>query len=220
MWRRSAADAVTEPEAKAVLAAHGIAVPRGVLLAPGEAPRLDGLRGPFALKVVAPELSHKSDAGGVALRLADAAAVAAARDAMAARPAIRAAQVRGFLVEEMAPPGHELVVGGTRDSKFGPVIMLGLGGIFVEVFQDVAFRLCPIRAHEAREMLAELRSVAVLRGARGGVVADEEAIIATLLAVSALMMQRADIAELDINPLIVGAKGAVAADARIVQVPA
>ena len=196
-------------------------MPRGVLLAPAEdpAPRLAGLRPPFALKAVSPRLLHKSDAGGVALRLADAAAVAAARDAMAARPAIIAAQPTGYLAEEMAPPGHELVIGGTRDAKFGPVIMLGLGGIFVEVFQDVAFRLCPITPREARDMLAELRSLPVLRGARGGVVAHEAAIVATLLAVGGqdgLLLRRPDIAELDINPLIVGAEGAVAADARVI----
>lgn len=206
-----------EPQAKALLAAHGIAVPRGLVLAPDAVPDLTGLRPPFALKVIAPSLSHKSDAGGVALRLADAAAVLAARDAMLGRPAIRAAQPSGFLLEEMAPPGHELVIGATRDPKFGPVVMLGLGGIFVEIFQDVAFRLCPLRRHEARDMLAELRALPVLRGARGGVVADEAAIIETVLAVDRLLMQRPDIAELDINPLIVGPHGAVAVDARIVE---
>jgi len=212
--------ALSEPEAKRLLAAHGIAVPRGVLLAPGEDPaaRLAGLAAPFALKVVAAGLLHKSDAGGVRLRLPDAASVAAARDAMATAPAIARHAVEGFLVEEMATPGHELVIGGTRDEKFGPVIMLGLGGIFVEVFQDVVFRLCPIRRHEARDMLATLRSLPVLRGARGGVVADEDAIVEVLLRVGGadgLLMRRPDIAELDINPLIVGARGAVAADARI-----
>jgi len=212
--------ALSEPEAKRLLAAHGIAVPRGVLLAPGEdpAPRLSGLAAPFALKVVAAGLLHKSDAGGVRLRLPDAASVVAARDVMASSPAIARHAVAGFLVEEMAPAGHELVVGGTRDEKFGPVIMLGLGGIFVEVFQDVVFRLCPIRRDEARDMLASLRSLPVLRGARGGAVADEDAIVDVLLRVGGaegLLMRRPDIAELDINPLIVGAAGAVAADARI-----
>lgn len=213
--------ALSEPEAKRLLAEHGIAVPRGVLLAPGEDPatRLATLAAPFALKVVASGLLHKSDAGGVRLRLGDAGAVAAARDAMVASPDITRHAIEGFLVEEMAPPGHELVVGGTHDQKFGPVIMLGLGGIFVEVFQDVVFRLCPIRRHEARDMLASLRSLPVLRGARGGVVADEDAIVEALLRVGGadgLLMRRPDIAELDINPLIVGARGAVAADARVV----
>ena len=212
--------ALSEPEAKQLLAAHGIAVPRAVLLAPGEDPatRLSRLSAPFALKVVAAGLLHKSDAGGVKLRLGDADAVAAARDAMTASPAIARHAIEGFLVEEMAPPGHELVIGGTRDQKFGPVIMLGLGGIFVEVFQDIVFRLCPIRRHEARDMLASLRSLPVLRGARGGVVADEDAMLDVLLRVGGadgLLMQRPDIMELDINPLIVGARGAVAADARI-----
>lgn len=213
--------ALDEAAAKAVLAAYGIAVPHSVVLAPLDdpAPALIGLSPPFALKVMAPRLLHKSDAGGVRLHLADAAAVRAARDAMMALPAIIAHAPEGFLLEEMAPAGHELVVGGAVDARFGPVVMLGLGGVFVEIFEDVAFRLCPIRRHEARDMLKELRSRPVLRGARGGVVADEDAILDVLLRVGdedGLMMQLAsEIRELDINPLIASAAGAVAADARI-----
>lgn len=212
--------ALTEPEAKRRLTAYGIAVPRGVLIGRDEdpAPALAALRGPFALKLVSPAILHKSDVGGVALRLTDAAAVRAARNAMLSAPGIAGHPIEGFLVEEMAPPGHELVIGGTNDAKFGPVIMLGLGGIFVEVFADVAFRLCPIRPREAREMLTELRSLPVLRGARGGVVANEAAILEVLLRIGGeqgLLTHGTDIAELDINPLIVSATGAVAADARI-----
>ncbi len=213
--------ALDEAAAKQVLAAYGIAVPRSVVVTPlgDPAPALGDLASPYALKVMAPGILHKSDVGGVRLRLMDAAAVREARDAMLALPAIASQAPDGFLVEEMMPPGHELVVGGTVDSRFGPVVMLGLGGIFVEIFGDVAFRLCPVRPHEARDMLDELRSLPVLRGVRGGMVADENAILEVLLRVGGeggLMMELAGaIRELDINPLIASTSRAVAADARI-----
>jgi len=213
--------ALDEAAAKQVLARYGIAVPRSVVIgAEGDlAAALAGFSPPFVLKVMAPTLLHKSDAGGVALRLPDAAAVAAARDAMLASPAIAIHAPRHFLVEEMAPPGHELVIGGMIDPRFGPVVMLGLGGIFVEVFSDIVFRICPIRRHEARGMIDALKSAPILRGARGGAAADEDAICDVLMRVGGkqgLLMDRAgDLAELDINPLIVSASGAVAVDARI-----
>ncbi|MGG5810001.1 acetate--CoA ligase family protein [Falsiroseomonas sp. CW058] len=214
-------DALDEAAAKRLLAAHGIAVPRSAVISAGGDPAaaLAGLSPPFALKVMAPGLLHKSDAGGVRLRLPDAAAVRAARDAMLASPVIAAHAPQAFLVEEMAPPGHEVVVGGMVDARFGPVVMLGLGGIFVEVFADIAFRICPIRRHEARDMLEELKALPVLRGARGGVAADEDAICDVLLRLGGAGGLMADpalgIREIDINPLIVSAAGAVAADARI-----
>ena len=176
--------------------------------------RLDAVRPPFALKVVAAGIVHKSEAGGVALGLGDAAAVERARAAMLRRPGLAAAT--GFYVEEMAPAGHELAHGALREAGFGPVVMLGLGGIFVEILGDLSFRLAPLAREDAVAMLGELRALPVLRGARGGIVADEAAIVAALLQVSELVMQTPEIAELDINPLIVSAAGAVAADARIV----
>jgi acyl-CoA synthetase (NDP forming) len=207
---------LAEPAAKRLLAEAGLAVPKSALLGAGEAAalRLAGLVPPFALKVVAPGLAHKSEAGGVALGLTDAAAVERVRAAMQRRPGLAAAS--GFLVEEMAPSGHELVIGARREAGFGPVVMLGLGGVFVEILGDVSFRLAPLQPHDARDMLGELRALAVLRGARGGIVADARAIVAALLRVSELVWARPDIAELDINPLIVSAAGAVAADARVV----
>jgi acyl-CoA synthetase (NDP forming) len=211
--------ALAEPAAKRLLAAVGIAVPRSAEFGGDEpvAARLAGLRRPFALKAVAPGLLHKSDVGGVALALADDAAVEAARAAMLRRPELAGASA--FLVEEMAPPGHELVIGARRDPAFGPVVMLGLGGVFVEILGDVSFRLAPLTAQDVREMLAELRALPVLRGARGGVVADEPAIVDAVLRLAGptgLMLARPDIVELDINPLIVSAEGAVAVDARVI----
>src|SRR5690606_22983081 len=114
--------------------------------------------------------------GGVRVGLADAAEVQAAIEAMRARPAIASARLDGFLVEEMAPAGQEIVVGGLRDPQFGPLVMVGLGGIFVEVLGDVAFRICPIGRTDALEMLAELKGAALLEGARGRAPVSREAL--------------------------------------------
>ena len=212
-----------EPSAKRALSAHGIAVPRGVIVAPGERAALEGLAPPFAAKLVSPDASHKSDVGGVRLGLADAAAAQAAvreLESLAARQGLR---LDGVLVEEMAPAGAELVVGGVVDARFGPVLMLGLGGVFVEIFADTAFRVCPVSRRDAEDMIDALRAAPLLRGARGRERLDEASIVATLVAVGGeeglLVRLENEIAELDINPLIVSARGALACDARIVLAP-
>ena len=139
---------------------------------------------------------------------------------MRALPAISSARVEGFLVEEMAPAGHEVVVGGLRDPQFGPLVMVGLGGIFVEVLADVAFRICPITRIDAEEMLDELKGAAILRGVRGQKPASREAIIDVLMRMGGedglMMKHQADILEADVNPLIVSETGAVAVDARFI----
>ena len=120
----------------------------------------------------------------------------------------------------MAPAGLEVVVGGLRDPQFGPLVMVGLGGIFVELLADVSFRICPIAQLDAKEMLDELKGAALFRGARGGKPVSREAIVDVLLKVGGegglLMTHGEDIAEADINPLIVSESGAVAVDARFV----
>jgi acetate---CoA ligase (ADP-forming) subunit beta len=215
--RRAALD---EPAAKRVLATYGLAVPRGVTVRPGEPPALDGLSGPFAAKLISPDASHKSDVGGVRLGLPDAAAAAAAVREMEALARARGLALDGVLIEQMAPPGVELVIGGLIDARFGPVVMLGLGGVFVEIFGDTAFRVCPIDRLDALGMIDELRGAALLRGARGRTPVDESRIVHALLAVGGerglLVENEGEIAELDINPLIVSASAAVACDARIV----
>ena len=217
--RRAALD---ELVGKQLLASFGVAVPKSAVAknADDAAKAVAGLQPPFALKVMSPDILHKSDAGGVRIGLRSAAEVAQAIEEMAAAPQIKAARVDGWLIEEMAPAGQEVVVGAVRDPDFGPLIMVGLGGIFVEVLADVAFRICPITRLDAVEMLDELKGAALLDGARGRVRASREAIIDVLLKVggeSGLLMQHADdFREADINPLIVSANGAVAVDARFV----
>lgn len=216
--------ALDERAGKALLAAYGVAVPRSVVV-PGAAEAaaaLAQLNFPVVVKVMSPDILHKSDAGGVRVGLESAAAVEQAIRVMMREPAIAAARVDGFLVEEMAPPGQEIVVGGVRDPHFGPLLMVGVGGVFVEILADVSFRICPISRIDAEEMLDELKGAALLRGARGRKPVDRAAIIDVLLKIGgpdALLMTHADhIAEADINPLIVSEEGAVAVDARFVLV--
>jgi acyl-CoA synthetase (NDP forming) len=139
---------------------------------------------------------------------------------MASLPAINNARIDGYLIEEMAPAGQEIVVGAVRDPDFGPMVMVGLGGIFVEVLADVAFRICPITRLDAEEMLDDLKGAAVLKGARGRKPVSRDAIIDVLLKVGGedgLLMRHADdFKEADINPLIVSETGAVAVDARFI----
>jgi acyl-CoA synthetase (NDP forming) len=220
--RAAGRNALTEAEGKALLAQYGVAVPKtAVVKSAAEVENALGtLRFPVVVKVVSAEILHKSDAGGVRVNLASAAEVRDAIAAMAALPKIKAAHVEGWLVEEMAPAGQEVVIGGLRDPDFGPLVMVGLGGIFVEVLADVAFRICPIERVDAEEMIDELKGAAILKGARGRDAVSRDAIVDALLKVGGpegLLMQHADaIAEADINPLIVSRDGAVAVDARFI----
>ena len=212
---------LTEVEGKALLAEYGIDVPRARMAAGAEdaASAVTDLDGPFVVKVVSSDILHKSDGGGVAVGLADGSAVAAAIREMACRPAIAAASVEGYLVEEMAPPGREIVIGGIRDRQFGPMVMVGLGGIFVEVLADVSFRLCPIERAEAAAMLDELKGAALLDGARGSAPVSRDTIVDALMKIGGkhgLFLREDTIAEIDLNPIIVSAASAVAVDARVI----
>lgn len=214
--------ALDERAGKRLLAEYGIPVPQSIIV-PGAVEvsgALARLKPPFAVKVVSPDILHKSDAGGVKVNLRSAAEAEEAIRAMTEQPAIAAARVDGFLIEEMAPPGQEMVVGGVKDAQFGPLVMVGLGGVFVEILADVAFRICPITRLDAEEMIDELKGAAILKGARGRKPASRAAILDVLLKFGSkdgLLMRHADdIKEADINPLIVSETGAVAVDARFV----
>lgn len=218
--RKQGRAALDEGAGKQLLAAYGIAVPKAIIVS--GAADVDAafkrLKPPMVVKVMSPDILHKSDAGGVKVGVGSPEEAAAAIKAMMATPAIGAARINGFLVEEMAPAGQEMVIGGVRDPQFGPLVMVGLGGIFVEVLADVAFRICPIERHDAEEMLDELKGAAILKGARGGKPVSREAIVDALLRIGGeggLLIRHADdISEADINPLIVSEEGAVAVDAR------
>ncbi|OGA23093.1 MAG: hypothetical protein A3I02_02300, partial [Betaproteobacteria bacterium RIFCSPLOWO2_02_FULL_67_26] len=217
--RRAALD---ELAGKALLAGFGLTVPKSLLIqgAAEAAAACEKLKAPLALKVVSPDILHKSDAGGVRVGLKNAGEVEESVRAMMKLPAIESARIDGFLLEEMAPAGQEVVIGGLNDPQFGPLVMVGLGGVFVEVLADVSFRICPITRVDAGEMLDELKGAALLRGTRGRKPASREAIVDALLKVGGegglLMTHAPDIAEADINPLIVSEHGAVAVDARFI----
>lgn len=214
--------ALDELAGKQLLAGYGVAVPRSVTIqdAAAAAEALANLKPPYAAKVMSPDILHKSDAGGVKTGLQNAGEVERAVRTMMKEPQIADARIDGFLVEEMAPAGQEIVVGGLRDPQFGPLLMVGLGGVFVEVLADVSFRICPVTRQDAEEMLDELKSAALLKGTRGRKPASRQAILDVLLKIggeSGLLMTHADaIREADINPLIVSEHGAVAVDARFI----
>ena len=211
-----------ESSGKRLLAAFGVAVPQSIVVQADEAldARLAALAPPFVVKVMSAHILHKSDVGGVRVRLQNAAEVRAAIESMRSNPAIARHALDGFLVEEMAPAGQELVIGGLHDPQFGPLVMVGLGGIFVEVLQDVAFRICPIARIDALEMLDELKGKAVLDGVRGQRPVSREAIADVLLRIGGpaglLVTLAADIKEADLNPVICSEHAAVAVDARFI----
>lgn len=174
---------------------------------------------PVVLKISSPDILHKSDVGGVVVNVADDAALVDAYETLIERIKRRVpgAVLRGVYLQAMAPKGRELIVGIDRDATFGPMLMVGLGGVYVEVMKDVTFRLCPVTPRQAREMLSELRGYALLRGVRGEAAADIEAAAEIISAVSWLAVLLPEVLELDINPVIVGDRGAgaLAADVRI-----
>ncbi len=211
---------LSEVEAKDVLADAGVPVVRARLARTRDeavaAAREMGF--PAVLKVVSNEITHKSDVGGVRLNLGDDAAVAAAYDAImaAAKAAMPGAHIDGVSVQKMAAPGVEVIVGVNADPQFGPVLMFGLGGVLVEVLEDVAFRIVPIEPRDARQMVREIKGFKLLEGFRGQPPSDVPALEQLLLKVSAFVDAHPDVAELDLNPVFAYPDGAIAVDARIV----
>jgi len=173
---------------------------------------------PIVLKIVSPQVLHKSDAGGVVVGVNDEKGIREGYQKIVAniKKNVPTAVIEGILVQEMAPKGTEIIIGSTVDPTFGPTIMFGLGGIFVEILKDVSFRLAPISKEDAWEMIDEIKAKKMLDGPRGTAKADKEAIVATLLSVSKMLMECPEIKELDMNPLLVYEKGARAVDARII----
>jgi acetate---CoA ligase (ADP-forming) len=210
-----------EDQALAVLAAYGMPTPNHQLCRTADeaAAFADAVGYPVVLRVVSPQIIHKSEVQGIALDLADAAAVRGAFDQMRRRLAQRAprAEIRGMLVRRMVPPGHELILGAKRDPTFGPTLMFGLGGIYVELFGDVTFGLAPIDAATAGRMIRQVKAFKLLEGARGKPPADVASIEEFLVRLGQLVADFDRIAELDINPLIAGPadRGNCVADVRI-----
>ncbi|MFZ5814373.1 MAG: acetate--CoA ligase family protein [Bacillota bacterium] len=172
------------------------------------------LGGKLAVKVVSPEIGHKTEAGCVRLNLSGPMQVEAACIEVLANAQEHApdARIDGILVQRMAPPGVEVILGGLQDPSFGPVVMVGLGGIFTEVMKDVSFRLAPVGEEQALAMLQELKGFPLLTGVRGKPPVDLMALSRTLMAVSQLLSSWPDLQELDLNPLIAYQHGVMAVD--------
>jgi acetyltransferase len=202
------------PEAFEVLQAYGISVADyQVIPKKGDLQKaMEQLGKPIALKLVSPEISHKSDVGGVMLNLND---FSQAEKAYEKMNASNQGKVPDVLVQKMIPDGKEVILGAKRDPSFGPVVLFGLGGIYVEVLQETSLRIAPINRFEAEEMVSELKSTAILKGIRGERPSDRDSLIEYLLRLSQLMVDFPEIEGVDINPLIVLEKGALAVDARI-----
>ncbi len=208
-------------ESMQVLGYYGIPTAVGVRAATMEDARqaAEQMGYPVAIKVISEQISHKSDVGGVQLNLRNAPAVEEAFEDMLSRihTSYPGAKIDGVLVQPMVTGGQELILGGRQDPNFGPVLLLGLGGIFVEVLEEVTLRVAPITRQEAFEMVDELRGAPILKGARGHKPSDIEALVETLLRLSQLLIDFPEIRELDINPMRVfqDNNGCRALDARI-----
>lgn len=215
-----------EADARPLLEAYQVPQPRAQLArtANEAAVAAAQIGFPVVLKIVSPDIFHKSEVGGVVLNVNDAAAVRAHFADMAAR--VRAqqphARIEGVLVSEMAPPGYELIVGMRRDPQFGPLVMFGLGGIYVELLRDVAFRIAPLGLAEARRMISETAAGRLLHGLRGQPPADLTAVAKAIVRVANIALAHPQIQEIDINPLVAYASGAsrpvLAVDVRMVLV--
>ncbi|MCZ6893696.1 MAG: acetate--CoA ligase family protein [Gammaproteobacteria bacterium] len=211
---------LNEIEAKELLHDAGIPVAQTVLVTTEEEARTQAekIGYPVVLKIVSPDISHKSDIGGVRVGLDDSAAVTAAFNEIIANAnnAVPDASITGIAVQRMAPAGTEVIVGMTTDPQFGPVIMFGLGGVMVEVLKDVSFRVVPLDERDAAQMIDEIKGKAILDGVRGQPAADKVAIKRAILKVAEFVERNPDVRELDLNPMLVYPDGAIAVDARIV----
>jgi len=209
-----------ETEAKTVCMEYGIPATK-FQLAKNEAEAVkfaEEIGYPIVLKIVSPDIIHKSDVGGVIVSLKTEKDVRNGYKQILRNVKKHKADAKivGILVQEMAPSSTEVIVGAIKDPQFGPAVMFGLGGIFVEVLKDVTFRVAPITVDEAREMITEVKAYPLLKGYRNLPPADIEAIVKILLNTSRLVMEHQEIKELDLNPIMVYEKGAKTVDARII----
>jgi acetyl-CoA synthetase (ADP-forming) len=212
--------ALLEPEAKTICMEYGIPVTKfEVALNENEAAKYaDEIGYPVVLKIVSPDIIHKSDAGGVMVNLKNPAEVTDAYKKILenVKKYKSDAKIVGILVQEMAPQSTEVIVGAIKDPQFGQTLMFGLGGIFVEILKDVNFRIAPITPDDAKEMITELKAYPLLKGYRNTPPADIDAIVNILCNTSRLVMDNPEIKELDLNPVMAYQKGAKTVDARII----
>src|SRR6184192_4211293 len=212
--------ALTAPEAKGIAEAYGIAVPKeGVASTAAEAAKLATRIGyPVVMKIVSPQILHKTEAGGVVVgvKSAESAQQAFATIVDNARRYNARAAIDGVQIQQMLSSGQEVIIGAVTDPAFGKLVAFGLGGILVEVLKDITFRLAPATREEALSMLDGIAAAEILRGARGGPPVDREALATMIVSVSQLVADFPEVSELDLNPVFATARGATAADVRVV----
>jgi acetyltransferase len=213
---------IAELEAQGILEAYGFKIPQSKLCkTPEEAVAFaEKLGYPVVMKIVSPDVLHKTDIGGVRLNISGPGDVRDSFDLLVFRAQryMPDADIWGCLVQQQVRNGQEVIVGMNRDPQFGPMVMFGLGGIYVEVLKDVSFRIAPFSRNEAHEMIAEIRSIDLLRGIRGKAPSDMDGLVDALLRISQLVTDFPEIVELDINPLMVfeAGSGVRAIDMRLI----
>jgi acyl-CoA synthetase (NDP forming) len=218
--RSEARVCLTEMESKELLGQAGIDTIETRLAAsrPEAIATSQKLGFPVALKINSPDITHKSDAGGVRLNLETPEQVGRAYDEIMARVSRRHPQARlqGTSVQRMAPPGMEVIIGTSQDAQFGPVLMFGLGGVWVEVLKDVSLRIIPVTRGDAEAMIREIRGYPLLTGYRGGVPVDLARLADCLVKVADFALRHPMVRELDLNPVIANCDVAVVVDARVI----
>ncbi|MFQ5737189.1 MAG: acetate--CoA ligase family protein [Thermodesulfobacteriota bacterium] len=210
--------ALAEPEAKEILRACGIPVPRFKVVkdVTGAIEAASEIGYPVVLKLVSADIAHKSDVGGVAMGIKDDSEIEERWSRMILGVAMETptAMIEGFLIEEMVPRGVEVITGVIKDEQFGPVAMFGTGGVSVELMKDVSFRLSPIDEAGALEMMGEVKGWPLLRGFRGDTPRDVSAVADIIVKLTRVVEETDGLTELEINPLVVYEKGVMAVDAR------
>lgn len=220
--RRDERQGIGDAEAQAVLTAYGIDIPKSTVAATADeaVAYCEEIGYPVVLKIASPDILHKSDAGGILVGVRDEGEVREGFDTLIqrAKDYDSQAEIWGVQIQEMITGAQEVIVGMNRDPQFGPLIMFGLGGIYVEVLEDVTFRVAPMSRSQGEQMIQEIRSYPLLTGVRGQAPSDREAIVDTILRIAQLSIDFPEIAELDINPLFVKeeGEGAVAVDMRLI----
>jgi acetyl coenzyme A synthetase (ADP forming)-like protein len=218
--KKAGRDSLTAPEGKLVCDAYGISVPKeGVVSSAAEASKLAGSMGfPVVMKIVSPDILHKTEAGGVVVGVknADEAATAYEQIIANAKKYKGDAKIVGVQVQQMIKGGQEVIVGAMTDDSFGKLVAFGLGGVLVEVLKDVTFRLAPATKEDAASMLDSIQAAEMLKGVRGGDAVNREAVTDIIVRVSQLVHDFPEIAEMDLNPVFASNTGAIAADVRIV----
>ncbi len=209
-----------EPEAKALIADYGIPVTR-VKVAKTEDEAVQFAREiglPVVLKIVSPDVLHKSDVGGVKVNLKTEEEVRRAyREIIeSVKSKVPNARIVGVLIQEFAPAGVEVIIGLIKDPQFGPTVMFGLGGVFVEVFRDVSFRVAPLTERDAEEMIGEIKGRKLLEGYRGMEPVDKKALVDALVKVGQIGVENPEIKEMDLNPVMAYPSGLKVVDARVI----